>query len=757
MERFPLRIPQTRSVLFRLIGSYAALVLLMTVTTSGVAFFYFQSKYNEELEKFPQLYVKNIAKEIETRIVDESKSLYMEISGLLNLPVGGLFSPDDKVEGLATKLVTSVGLLQGIASRNYDRIEAVHLYYVKQQILLSSTGFHTQIEAGSPLITDTILQEMMLRNLSQKWELYHRPAYLGIPAMSLFRSHRCFPILSTPEDCSLLITIEFQSDYLRGILTRLMPEDGGETVLVNAAGTEFFGDSEKSPWDPRAWSVFRQDLNTTAPDRVQARLVPGSEGTKLLTALALADSGWYLVNVISPAKLYKRGDVIWLVLVLIGVVASLVGLAVSGWLSAHIYTPLKNLMARLGTVFGVPTQDPERDEYQMISSALDQISNRMEGLEATIVHNKSAIKNEMVLRLLEEEQLESEEWLATLTLLNLPEFSLRLRAGLVTLATPTRVLKYHLADELEAAFPSRLWASPMPAGGIGLIFGIPGEADGLAPLEEHLRLMRDRTGTPVTMALGPVVTSPTDLGLSFAQAQQLAEFHFLFPETVLFADRDDLSGRKGRSALPGKDFLSALTAALSLRDQARIEVLLDQFHHEARTGQASVQACRADLEWIALTLAGPTSELPGLLSHTDSIEEFLKELKNWAADQCSGGNARQQRSAVLTQRIKAYVEENLGRDLSLDAVGSALAVSPGYMSKIFKEESGQNFVGFVTEARLVRAAQLLESVREPVQDIGRAVGIPSPAYFIRLFKGKYGKTPLDYRRERFQEQKNPEK
>jgi two-component system response regulator YesN len=93
-----------------------------------------------------------------------------------------------------------------------------------------------------------------------------------------------------------------------------------------------------------------------------------------------------------------------------------------------------------------------------------------------------------------------------------------------------------------------------------------------------------------------------------------------------------------------------------------------------------------------------------------------------------------------------HIARNLGGDLSLDRVGDAVAVSPGYLGKIFKEETGRNYIAYVTDARLEEAARLLVGSREPIQEISRRSGFNTPAYFIRLFKARFGLTPLDYRR-----------
>ena len=90
---------------------------------------------------------------------------------------------------------------------------------------------------------------------------------------------------------------------------------------------------------------------------------------------------------------------------------------------------------------------------------------------------------------------------------------------------------------------------------------------------------------------------------------------------------------------------------------------------------------------------------------------------------------------------------DLAGDLSLSAHAKALNVSPGYLSTLFKKETGVTLTEFVTRRRMEHAAALLRETKLPVSLIAQRCGIGDDNYFIRLFHRYTGFTPKQFRKE----------
>ena len=64
----------------------------------------------------------------------------------------------------------------------------------------------------------------------------------------------------------------------------------------------------------------------------------------------------------------------------------------------------------------------------------------------------------------------------------------------------------------------------------------------------------------------------------------------------------------------------------------------------------------------------------------------------------------QSNSAV--KKAMVYIQENYSKDISLDDVSGQVNISPYYFSKIFKEETGENFIEYLTRTRTISAGSL---------------------------------------------------
>ena len=72
-------------------------------------------------------------------------------------------------------------------------------------------------------------------------------------------------------------------------------------------------------------------------------------------------------------------------------------------------------------------------------------------------------------------------------------------------------------------------------------------------------------------------------------------------------------------------------------------------------------------------------------------------------------------------------------------------ISPYYFSKLFKEETDQTFVEYLTAIRVEKAKEMLTSPSSSIKEVCAAVGYSDPNYISRIFKKVTGQTPTEYR------------
>ncbi len=241
----------------------------------------------------------------------------------------------------------------------------------------------------------------------------------------------------------------------------------------------------------------------------------------------------------------------------------------------------------------------------------------------------------------------------------------------------------------------------------------------LSPLEinEQALFLGVQTTGPVAMAVVHIVervvaTAPSEererrlalFAIRSVVEETLAQFT---PLTVFGDDRDDIVVICG--AAGGKSWIEA---------PARIEQrVVPSLCQALIVVQASVQEA---LQGVPETYETLSAEVARRCGHRSLVE--------------------------LAQRyIDAHYDEPT---LSLEEVASSARISPGYLSRLLKLETGFSFVEYLTRVRINRALEMMNDPAVKVYEVAEAVGYQSQHYFSRAFKRVFGRPPVEYRKAR---------
>ena len=146
------------------------------------------------------------------------------------------------------------------------------------------------------------------------------------------------------------------------------------------------------------------------------------------------------------------------------------------------------------------------------------------------------------------------------------------------------------------------------------------------------------------------------------------------------------------------------------------------------------------LNRISSTFAGRIETIHNQSTGLQLLPEMVRSYCRLVQKHASDSYSPPVRKAVL------LIENDLTQDLGLHAVAKELAVSPGYLSSLFKKETGGTFTEFVTRRRMEYGKHLLETTKMQVQTVAQYCGIPDVNYFSKCFKKHFGVTPRAFRK-----------
>lgn len=103
------------------------------------------------------------------------------------------------------------------------------------------------------------------------------------------------------------------------------------------------------------------------------------------------------------------------------------------------------------------------------------------------------------------------------------------------------------------------------------------------------------------------------------------------------------------------------------------------------------------------------------------------------------------RHSNVIHRSVQYIREHYADKITLEDMARQVHLSPTYFSRIFNQELGEPFTGYLNRVRIERSLDLLKHTQLKMTDIALTVGFSDQSYFSRTFKKIMGISPVQYR------------
>ncbi len=138
----------------------------------------------------------------------------------------------------------------------------------------------------------------------------------------------------------------------------------------------------------------------------------------------------------------------------------------------------------------------------------------------------------------------------------------------------------------------------------------------------------------------------------------------------------------------------------------------------------------------------------GLIEGCENVQDLYTLLDESARSVTQKVNSYNNKSIKLVMRKAVdFLQAHYHEPITLNEVAEHTFVSTYYISRMFKRETGKNFVDYLNDIRISKAKELLKDVRLKTYEVAEKVGITDAHYFSRLFKKHVGITPTEFREQ----------
>lgn len=208
------------------------------------------------------------------------------------------------------------------------------------------------------------------------------------------------------------------------------------------------------------------------------------------------------------------------------------------------------------------------------------------------------------------------------------------------------------------------------------------------------------------------------------------------------------------------DFTFYLRAGIYDESTAVMNTIFDEQHFSSDTGATAIQVYAANIISVILNVITEFEIARDMVFNSGkqpyecvfkivTLPEMKKYLCNLIeAVTKSINEINSKHTGKLISDVKHFLQKNFSKhDLAQNVVAEEFFVNSSYLSRKFKQETGQSFVEYLSRLRLEKAITLLQETDKKNYEISDEVGIADPHYFSIFFKKYMNMSISDYRRE----------
>lgn len=280
--------------------------------------------------------------------------------------------------------------------------------------------------------------------------------------------------------------------------------------------------------------------------------------------------------------------------------------------------------------------------------------------------------------------------------------------------------------------------------------------------ERFCRYVRRMIGTDITIGIGHVCSDIFELAQSYDSAKEAVSYRAVYGVSRAINIKEIAPEHICRTENKSEAELTNLFKIIRLGENEEIGAAVDKYLKCIFFPEKSLQQHYIDIMELISALyrfaenndinseaylgdmRGKYMDILGM--EPDRLRKWFINISLFFQEQLI--SARKQSTKSFVSKAKNFVRQNYSDEgISLDSVCDVLGVSNAYFSSIFKKETGNSFVGYLTDFRMEQASRLLIETNEKSYIIAKRVGYTDPNYFSYVFKRRFGVSPSKYRME----------
>lgn len=669
--------------------------------------------------------------------------------------------------------------LTNIATNN-KFINSVYIYRSKDDTMISSQdGISINVTSPDNYYKDyfnvNLLKNIMTSKATQNWisPIENASFYetkknknmvsLYLPTLSFAQA---IPMFSTPENRIGCVIVNINEEYFSKSIKQIFGNTDGNLMILDSTGKLLAPSSSDA--------VFQSIKNLKETNSVLKK-DNGSEKLLLngkyfaLTWIKSYDKDWKYVSLVPIDTLNSQITVTKRFVLAVTILIIIISVLCLRFITTLLYKPLKSLINTIKDKLDF--KDEAGNDLDFIGNVISHLSTKVQEMRDTLVRNTNLIENKLANDIIHGNYSNEEEIKDRLKLVgkDFPNKKYCILLSQINAELFSKLpfeqrefVTYKMIELINSSLSDNFSLINIRNSDncIVTILNFNDEISKILDLRQFLSLFEYELRLTCNIAVSEITDSLTEVCNLYNQSKKYLKYSYIYGYGNIFTSAY-IKRLEGNNIATDSGILSKLESLLKACKATELKSELKIILENIKKEEYSFTSARAFLFQIT-TLLGKVTHDQGtetvelnsnkLLLNFEaitSIEEYLTWM--FSIIDLYNGEINNRNSSIdleFIAKISQYILDNIDSSICLNSVAEAFYISPSHLSKIFKKSTGINFSDFIIGKKFERAAQLLlDEKNMEINELAEKVGYQNISYFNKLFKERYGVTPLQYRKK----------
>ena len=557
---------------------------------------------------------------------------------------------------------------------------------------------------------------------------------------------RHFEPIAGERDIYIVLTIN-QDKFLDNLAggTLHLKKGGIQFYLLTDDGAILGGEGQAELDSEFRGRLFAQEQEKETWERNGEELLLYKRKTK--------QSDLSLIAVQNYTYLVKEAGMVKRVAIGTGLLSIAAATVILYLFALYLYRPLKELGNKLLKITEKP-QSETKNEYVLIESVVNELQDAKESARPSIIRDSI---QKLLVEVFDEERFEQ---LKRLLYQNM-EYEWYIVA----------VIECENSRQRDGAVQQLESLTQTGKGIEGFVTGLPGKRcagifntclnyeEFITELEEAWQKIEKKESLYLIGCVSRSFRNCENISLVYSELLSTLEKNMFQRGSGMIYEENSVQ-QQSQEEMAGQETEKLLVRAVIEGDRERVKELLGALSRKLSSSSANIEYTKYIYFKLCNDLVKNVTELGGMVPkkyHEKALFQLvfankdiihLEQLAGEVANVCM--NLLVPRDKVFSDNIQkavGFIAANYMKNLALEDVANAVFLSSGYLSILFKKETGCTVLEYLTRVRMEKAKELVLQVPVlQIKEIAEQLGYNNVQGFIRHFKKYYGVTPMAYRK-----------